>query len=129
MGTYHEGFYATVTDRLHVIELLDGEIIEDHIIFRFRKGQLHCDDKPAIVNLGNTSYNSKVCCCYDDNEKRKLHCGPERDWPAYLYANVKECWYSNGRLHRENGPAVTYCNDTTEWYLNDELIPAPTQPI
>jgi len=27
-------------------------------------------------------------------------------------------WYLNGKLHRENGPAIEYVNGTKEWYLN-----------
>lgn len=29
-------------------------------------------------------------------------------------------WYLNGKLHREDGPAVEYANGTKFWYLNDE---------
>jgi hypothetical protein len=30
-------------------------------------------------------------------------------------------WYLNGKVHRENGPAVVYADGTKEWYLNDML--------
>ena len=31
-------------------------------------------------------------------------------------------WYLNGKLHREDGPAVEYSNGDKRWYLNDKLI-------
>jgi len=30
-------------------------------------------------------------------------------------------WYLNGKLHREDGPAVEYTSGTKEWYLNGKL--------
>ena len=29
-------------------------------------------------------------------------------------------WYLNGKLHREDGPAVEYTDGTKYWYLNGE---------
>jgi hypothetical protein len=29
-------------------------------------------------------------------------------------------WYLNGKLHREDGPAVEYANGDKDWYLNDK---------
>ena len=29
-------------------------------------------------------------------------------------------WYLNGKLHREDGPAVEYADGSKEWYLNDK---------
>ena len=31
-------------------------------------------------------------------------------------------WHLNGKLHREDGPAVEYSNGDKRWYLNDKLI-------
>ena len=30
-------------------------------------------------------------------------------------------WFLNGKLHREDGPAVEYANGDKQWYLNGEL--------
>ena len=30
-------------------------------------------------------------------------------------------WYLNGKLHRENGPAIEYPDGTKIWYLNGKL--------
>ena len=29
-------------------------------------------------------------------------------------------WLLNGKLHREDGPAIEYSNGTKKWFLNDE---------
>ena len=34
------------------------------------------------------------------------------------YANGSKDWYLNGKLHREDGPAVEWANGTKEWRLN-----------
>ena len=31
-------------------------------------------------------------------------------------------WWLNGKLHREDGPAVKYSDGTKEWYLNGEKL-------
>jgi len=36
-------------------------------------------------------------------------------------ANGTKFWYLNGKLHREDGPAVEYANGSKKWYLNDKL--------
>ncbi len=44
--------------------------------------------------------------------------------PEYLWkewANGTKCWYLNGKLHREGGPAVESISGAKEWYLNGEL--------
>ena len=33
--------------------------------------------------------------------------------------NGNKWWYLNGKLHRENGPAIEYADGTKVWYLND----------
>lgn len=34
--------------------------------------------------------------------------------------NVK-CWYQNGLLHREDGPAILWPNGSSEWRVNGKL--------
>jgi hypothetical protein len=45
----------------------------------------------------------------------KLH---REDGPAVEYANGSKYWSLNGELHREDGPAVECANGYKEWYLN-----------
>ena len=33
-----------------------------------------------------------------------------------------KAWFLNGKLHREEGPAVERPDGTKEWYLNDEEV-------
>jgi len=36
-------------------------------------------------------------------------------------ANGNKEWYLNGRLHREDGPAVEFASGTKAWYLDGKL--------
>jgi hypothetical protein len=31
-------------------------------------------------------------------------------------------WYLNGKLHRNNGPAIEFADGTKFWYLNDKQV-------
>ena len=48
----------------------------------------------------------------------KLH---REDGPAIEWANSSKQWYRNGKLHREDGPAIEWANGTRFWYLNRKL--------
>jgi hypothetical protein len=48
----------------------------------------------------------------------KLH---REDGPAIEYPKVGNLWYLNGKRHREDGPAVESYNGSKCWYLNDKL--------
>ena len=37
-------------------------------------------------------------------------------------ADGDKYWYLNGKIHREDGPAVEYADGTKCWYLNDEQL-------
>ena len=37
------------------------------------------------------------------------------------YANGTKEWWLNGKLHREDGPAVERANGNKAWFLNDKL--------
>ena len=65
-------------------------------------------------------YTVKV---YDDGRKEwyfngKLH---REDGPAIEDANGDKFWYLNGELHREDGPAIEWANGDKSWWLNDVL--------
>ena len=40
------------------------------------------------------------------------------------YPNGDKQWWLNGKLHREDGPAVECANGTKEWWLNNEITTA-----
>ena len=65
-------------------------------------------------------YEVKV---YPDGDKEwflngKLH---REDGPAIECANGHKEWFLNGNFHREDGPAVEWANGTKQWYLNGKL--------
>ena len=45
----------------------------------------------------------------------KLH---REDGPAIEWSDGKKMWYLNGKLHREDGPAVKYIDGYEEWWVN-----------
>jgi hypothetical protein len=47
----------------------------------------------------------------------KLH---REDGPAIEYADGAKYWYLNCKLHREDGPAIEWANGDKLWYLNGE---------
>lgn len=60
---------------------------------------------------------------YSDGTKHwylngKLH---REDGPAVEYSDGTKSWHLNGKLHREDGPAVEHWGGAKEWYLNDQL--------
>lgn len=52
-------------------------------------------------------------CYYKDG---KLH---REDGPAVEFSNGTKEWYLKGKLHRENGPAIEYKNGDKRFFIND----------
>jgi antitoxin component YwqK of YwqJK toxin-antitoxin module len=48
----------------------------------------------------------------------KLH---REDGPAVIYGSGRQVWYQNGKLHRDDGPAIIYVSRLQEWYQNGKL--------
>jgi hypothetical protein len=71
----------------------------------------------------NKNNNKPICKIDEEGTKRwylngKLH---REDGPAIEYANGAKEWWLNGKLHREDGPAVEYADGTKMWYINGKL--------
>ena len=49
----------------------------------------------------------------------KLH---REDGPAIEYASGTKFWYLNGKRHREDGPAIEYAGGNKYWYLNGDYV-------
>jgi hypothetical protein len=49
----------------------------------------------------------------------KLH---REDGPAIEDADGNKVWCLHGQLHREDGPAIENINGTNLWYLNDKSL-------
>ena len=45
----------------------------------------------------------------------KVH---REDGPAVEYANGSKEWYRNGKYHREDGPAIEWADGSKYWWLN-----------
>ena len=65
-------------------------------------------------------YTVKV---YDSGAKEwylngKLH---REDGPAVEDDGGHKHWYLNGKLHREDGPAIEWADGDKSWWLNDKL--------
>ena len=50
------------------------------------------------------------------NQNGKLH---RENGPAVLWADGTTMWYQNGLRHRTNGPAVILANGIKLWYLEN----------
>jgi hypothetical protein len=48
----------------------------------------------------------------------RLH---REDGPAVIFPDGTQEWWLNGKLHREDGPAVIRPNGIQVWYINDNL--------
>jgi hypothetical protein len=42
------------------------------------------------------------------------------EYTVKVYPNGTKKWYLNGKLHREDGPAVEYPSGSKSWYLNGQ---------
>ena len=49
----------------------------------------------------------------------KLH---REDGPAIEYTDGSKFWYMKGSLHREDGPAIEHANGEKYWYYQDKKI-------
>ena len=59
--------------------------------------------------------NGDTCWHFDG----KLH---RVDGPAITWANGTEFWYLDGKRHRVDGPAITYPDGTKYWYLDGKEL-------
>src|SRR5271166_3127075 len=41
-----------------------------------------------------------------------------KEYTVKVYTHGDKCWFLNGKLHREDGPACEFANGTKHWYLN-----------
>ena len=44
------------------------------------------------------------------------------EYTVKVWANGNKSWYLNGKLHREDGPAIECVNGSKYWWLNDEKV-------
>ena len=44
------------------------------------------------------------------------------EYKVEVYLSGNKIWWLNGKLHREDGPAIEYANGDTFWYLNGKRL-------
>ena len=44
------------------------------------------------------------------------------EYTVKVWSDGDKFWWLNGKIHREDGPAVEYANGTKEWFLNDKEV-------
>jgi hypothetical protein len=49
----------------------------------------------------------------------KIH---REDGPAVAHSDGFKSWWLNNKRHREDGPAIEFSNGEKHWYLNDERL-------
>ena len=64
---------------------------------------------------GLITYPTGIQCWYKDGKRHR------DDGPALIFTKVHEIWYKDGKRHRENGPAIIRFDRSEEWYQNDVL--------
>ncbi len=95
----------------------------------------YCEDKSIVTTvIGCDSSNIKLLKYWHDNSKHKILTFKNRkeyringklhreNGPAIEYPDGSYHWYKNGKCHREDGPAIeeiTY--GVKSWFINDEL--------
>ena len=64
-----------------------------------------------------TEYKVKVYSTHTEwfNLEGKLH---RENGPAIEFANGDKSWYINGQRHRIDGPAIEFANGDKSWWIN-----------
>ena len=44
------------------------------------------------------------------------------EYTVKVYDSGDKEWYLNGKVHREDGPAIEWADGSKDWYLNDEKL-------
>ena len=85
-------------------------------------------DKDECMNFKEKE-SSRYCTKYADGRKEwykdgKLH---RDDGPAIECADGSKHWYKDGKLHRDDGPAIEWANGSKEWYKDGKIIKINTE--
>jgi hypothetical protein len=75
----------------------------------------------SFVSINNFKmYKEYIIKIHDYGTKEyflngKLH---REDGPAVEYSSGTKCWYLDGECHRHDGPAIEWADGVQSWYLN-----------
>jgi len=67
-------------------------------------------------------HNTQVTIHYNScgfRKNGKLH---REDDPAVEHTNGDKHWYKNGKLHRVDGPAIEHVSGYKKWYINGDPL-------
>jgi hypothetical protein len=73
-------------------------------------------DENNNVSSSHIIYPNGTHFWYKDG---KIH---REDGPAIIYSDGTHFWYKDGKRHREDGPAIIRPNGYQSWYINDKHI-------
>ena len=78
-------------------------------------------DGSTIRMEGDSKFEKKV---YVDRVEYRLNGKLHReDGPAIEWTNGRKEWWINGERHREDGPAIVRTNGPNRWYMNGIQVP------
>ena len=72
-------------------------------------------DSIPVNFTGIAEYPNGTKCWHKEG---KLH---REDGPAIEFASGTKYWYKEGKYHRLDGPAVEYSDGTKEWWIEDNF--------
>ena len=94
-------------------------VCESAKINKSRKLKRTCGHSGNYASLFFVSGNKKMKLDKFANKfyslNGKLH---REDGPAVEWNNGDKYWFKNGDYHRKDGPAIEYANGSKEWYKN-----------
>lgn len=80
----------------------------------WREGKLHRQDGPAVVLTEGGVFNSaRVWESVSSADEAMVFC----DLGLGRISGPAELWFEDGKLHRSDGPAITYADGTKEWWI------------
>ena len=66
-------------------------------------------------------YPNGTQCWYLNGKRHR------EDGPAIVFSDGSQFWYLNGALHRTDGPAIIWEDGGKEWWINGELVQPPSK--
>jgi len=91
----------------------------------YKDEQLHREDGPAVLYADGTKvwWRRGVWAGVGDKPDPELWARKEGAPKIYAISlGGHKWWYRDGKLHRDDGPAVEYANGTEEWYFYGEYL-------
>lgn len=106
-------------------------ILRDGTMIWYQHGKIHREDGPAKIKSNGNKFwyyqNKKLP--NDQNErncvliKHSINIILQSESDGHNIDTIgNQHWYLDGKLHREDGPAVIYFNNDKEWWINGKEL-------